>query len=309
MKFSIVIPVYNVEKYLEKCLDSVINQTYDNFEVIIVNDGSTDNSESIINKYLKKDKRFKLFNKENGGLSEARNYGLKYVTGDYVIFLDSDDYLETELLEKIYDISLKKRYDCIKFLFNVVDEKDNIMKREVTNFEGDATFDQMILLEYSNSACCYAFNVSFWLKNKFSFEVGKVHEDFGIVPVVLALSKENYIMNFNGYNYLQHSMSITNGSEKSKRRAYDMLFHYDNMMKKINNYDIDKNIRMLFNSYIANGILNISKILNGDDLNEYINEIKKRKVYDKLLDDTILRKIKKTLVRINIKAYIKIFIK
>ena len=82
MKFSIVIPVYNVEKYIDKCLNSIINQTYKNFEVIIVNDGTKDNSQQIIDEYVKKDNRFKSYKKENGGLSDARNYGIKYATGD-----------------------------------------------------------------------------------------------------------------------------------------------------------------------------------------------------------------------------------
>ena len=97
MKFSIVIPVYNVEKYIDKCLKSIINQTYDNFEVIVVNDGSPDNSQVIIDKYVKKDKRFKSYEKKNGGLSDARNYGLEYISGDYLLFIDSDDNIEKDL--------------------------------------------------------------------------------------------------------------------------------------------------------------------------------------------------------------------
>ena len=93
MKFSIVIPVYNVEGYIEKCLNSIKIQTYSNFEVIIVNDGSPDNSEKKIKTFLK-DKRFKYYKKENGGLSDARNYGIKYTTGDYLLFVDSDDYID-----------------------------------------------------------------------------------------------------------------------------------------------------------------------------------------------------------------------
>ena len=100
MKFSIVVPVYNVEKYINKALDSILNQTYNNFEVIIVNDGSTDNSQKIIDKYTKLDKRFKSYKKENGGLSSTRNFGIKYTTGDYLLFIDSDDYIEKDYLEQ-----------------------------------------------------------------------------------------------------------------------------------------------------------------------------------------------------------------
>ena len=96
MKFSIIVPVYNVEKYLKRCLDSIQNQTYDNFEVIIVNDGSPDHSQEIIDEYVKHDDRFLSYQKENGGLSDARNYGVKYATGDYLLFVDSDDYVSSD---------------------------------------------------------------------------------------------------------------------------------------------------------------------------------------------------------------------
>ena len=89
MKFSIIMPVYNVEKYVEKAIRSVVNQTYKNFELIVVNDGTKDNSMEIVKKIQKIDKRIKIYNKENGGLSSARNYGMKYATGEYVCFMDN----------------------------------------------------------------------------------------------------------------------------------------------------------------------------------------------------------------------------
>ena len=93
-KFSIIVPVYNTEKYLKRCLDSIKSQSFKDYEVIIVNDGSTDNSSDIISKYP-----YKIINQENLGLSRARNNGVKEASGDYLIFLDSDDYIEKDLLE------------------------------------------------------------------------------------------------------------------------------------------------------------------------------------------------------------------
>ena len=100
---SIIVPVYNVEKYLKKCLDSILSQTYKNFEVIIVNDGSPDNSQKIIDEYKKKDKRIIVLEKENGGLSSARNYGIEHANGKYISFVDADDYIEKDYVEKLYD--------------------------------------------------------------------------------------------------------------------------------------------------------------------------------------------------------------
>ena len=104
---TIVLPVYNVEAYLEKCLDSILKQTYRNFELIIVNDGSTDNSFEICKKYEKKDKRIIILNKENGGLSDARNFGINKASGEYITFIDSDDYIDDDYLEYLYNLCKK----------------------------------------------------------------------------------------------------------------------------------------------------------------------------------------------------------
>ena len=115
MKFSIIVPVYNVEKYLKKCLDSIIDQTYKNYEVIVVNDGSPDNSQAIIEEYKKNyPNKIKAYNKQNGGLSDARNFGLQYTTGDYVIFVDSDDYVKNDMLE-VLNNNIKENEDVIGY--------------------------------------------------------------------------------------------------------------------------------------------------------------------------------------------------
>lgn len=109
-KVSIIVPVYNVEKYVRRCLESLINQTYKNIEVVIINDDSPDNSRKICNEYAKKDSRVKLIDKSNQGLGLARNTGLKNITGDYVLFVDSDDYVEKNLVE--ITLNLIKQNDC-----------------------------------------------------------------------------------------------------------------------------------------------------------------------------------------------------
>ena len=96
---SIVVPVYNVEKYLERCVNSLINQTYEDIEILLIDDGSRDGSGQICDEYVKKDSRIKAFHKENGGLSDARNYGMERATGEYIAFIDSDDYIEPDMME------------------------------------------------------------------------------------------------------------------------------------------------------------------------------------------------------------------
>ena len=203
-----------------------------------------------------------------------------------------------------YKIDMNTDY---KDTSNLEDENGNTLKQEKSNLSGEVNFEEIITLEYSNSACCYAFNTIFWNKYNFKFKVGKVHEDFGLIPKVLVLSKKTYILNYLGYNYIQRNQSITNGSEKAKRRANDVLYHYDQLLKEIEKYDISDNNLKLYKSYIANGTINIAKILNGEDLKKYLKELKNKKIYKNLLDNSFGRKIKKIMVKINIELYMKIF--
>ncbi|MDY2607826.1 MAG: glycosyltransferase family 2 protein, partial [Lachnospiraceae bacterium] len=129
---SIIVPVYNVEKYLEECLDSILKQTYANIEVIVVDDGSTDNSYAICCKYHQLDSRIKLVQKKNGGLSSARNAGLDHMTGSYVAFVDSDDTIDQNMIEKMIDVIKKTNTDIVIGAFERYDDiTGNIYSREM----------------------------------------------------------------------------------------------------------------------------------------------------------------------------------
>lgn len=117
IKVSLIIPVYNVEQYLRKCLDSVVNQTLGEMEVIVVDDGSTDNSASIVKEYIETFPKMRYYKKENGGLSDARNYGLQYATGKYIAFLDGDDYVEENTYERMYEKAKKENSDMVECNF------------------------------------------------------------------------------------------------------------------------------------------------------------------------------------------------
>ena len=120
-KISVIIPVFNVEQYLRRCLDSVVNQTFRNIEIICINDGSTDRSAAILEEYAKKDNRIQIITKENGGLNSARNAGLDRVAGDYFAFIDSDDWLDATAYEKAYFRAKESGSDMTQFYFNLVD--------------------------------------------------------------------------------------------------------------------------------------------------------------------------------------------
>ena len=111
---SVIIPVYGVEKYIAQCLDSIINQTYKNLEVIVVNDGTKDRSAEIAKEYATKDSRIKVYDFQNGGLSVARNRGLEIATGDYISYIDSDDWLDTKMYETLLKAAMKNDADMVK---------------------------------------------------------------------------------------------------------------------------------------------------------------------------------------------------
>lgn len=276
MKFSIVVPVYNVEKYIPKCLDSIINQTYSNFEVIIVNDGTKDNSQDIIDKFCEKDVRFKSYIKENGGLSDARNYGVKYVTGDYIIFVDSDDYIEKELLLKLNEIIKKEKVDIIRYNLNVVDEEGNLINKNDDIKEDRDILKNILLNKFVEPAWLYAYNKDFYLNNKFYFPVGKIHEDFHLTLLILDKAKSIKVLNYNGYNYVQRSSGImgNNNYERTKKYVEDFYEHNKYHNQVINNkYILSYSNRSL--------IFKLSE-LRKDDLDKFLDKIKSDRVINNL---------------------------
>lgn len=297
MKYSIIIPVYNVEEYLDRCLKSILNQTYSNYEVIIVNDGSPDNSDNIIKSYEKEDKRFKEYKKVNGGLSDARNYGLKYATGDYLIFIDADDYIENNYLEKVNDVlERNKDIDVLKFKIKLVDEGENLIRMENgLNKEGVTSFDELVKLEFLEPAWSYVYKLSFWKENNFTYLKGMIHEDFGLTPEILMKANKIYYLNSYLYNYVQRNGSImsSNNKEKLHKKAYDMLYQYDRLIKI--NYNKDTKV---YKSFLANALISKTNTLDKDEQKKYKEELRKRKVIDNLIDDTLKRKIKKIIYKI-----------
>ena len=136
---SVIVPVYNVEEYIEKCLDSIINQTYKNLQIIIVDDGSPDNSGKICDEYAKKDNRITVLHKENGGVSFARNIGLQNATGNWVTFVDSDDWIENDYIEQLLKIAKQDNADVVLCGYNRV---NNTAGQEINATGGKDTFSQ-----------------------------------------------------------------------------------------------------------------------------------------------------------------------
>lgn len=298
-RFSIIVPVYNTEKYLKRCLDSISKQSFTDYEVIIVNDGSTDNSSNIISKYP-----YKVINQENQGLSMARNNGVKVSSGDYLIFLDSDDYIEKDLLKEINE-SLFNNPDLVRFqIKEVFDNKDYINYKEepFENKDGVEAFKLITKYHFVENAWAYAIKREYYLKEKFSFKKGTYHEDFGLIPLVIIKSKVVNSIDYLGYCYYQRDGSIMNSSDyaKTKKKVKDFYDHYLYLVSKINKTKLDKSY---FMSFISNSLILKITELEGKDYKEALNRLKKDKVFDNLLSDNLGRKIKKVLLKVSPKLY------
>lgn len=179
---SVIVPIYNVEKYLEKCIITIINQTYKDIEIILVNDGSTDNSNDICEKYRKLDKRIKYIKKDNGGLSSARNVGIDNSCGEYLVFVDSDDYIADTMIEKLYNsIKLTNTDISICGYFEFFDDGKfgkGIVESDLHLLEQNKCFDYMVRGQAS-LLMIVSWNKLYKKKvfDSLRFPVGKIHED------------------------------------------------------------------------------------------------------------------------------------
>lgn len=229
-KISIVVPVYNVEKFLSRCIDSIICQTYKNLEIILVDDGSKDNSSSICDLYEKKDKRIKVIHKENGGLSSARNAGIEEATGDYIAFVDSDDYIEPNMYEEMYNAAKKLSCDIITCNYKYVydDGSIKLINNDKKNEEFDfvSSIKEMNLFnKFDMSACTKLFKKD--LFDDIRFPVGKLSEDYYIMYLLFEKSNKVYYIASPYYNYFQRKNSIT----KSNKINHDFMYAALEQMK------------------------------------------------------------------------------
>lgn len=217
---SVIVPIYNVEEYLKACLESLERQTLQNIEVILVNDGSTDGSENIARQYVDRYKKFSLIDRENGGLSAARNSGIKNATGKYIYFLDSDDYLIDTALERMYQKAEEENLDVLKFsAYNFEDGKDAERVWETYKYEGEYP-DVYTGVELLNRMRCNGDNgiVSCDLiftrrniirENSLEFYEGIIHEDNLFHWQLLAVCKRVRVLNEPLYCRRNRQGSIT----------------------------------------------------------------------------------------------------
>lgn len=250
VKISIIVPVYKVEKYLVRCIDSILNQTYKDFELILVDDGSPDNCGDICDEYSKKDNRITVIHKENGGLMSAWMAGVEKVTGDYIGFVDSDDYVDVDMFEKLYqkakeynaDIVMCDRYDvhgekinivnckCIKPGFYQNEQMDEIYENILPKFSGE---------HITNARWNKIFKTELFLSNtKYCEHRSRICEDRFITPSCMFGAKSFYYLNEPLYYYVNREGSNHSMPSPKLQDALELLYNVQcQMLKDYGLYD------------------------------------------------------------------------
>lgn len=239
MKVSVIVPVYNTSKYLSKCLDSLLVQTLDELEIIVVNDGSTDNSQEIIDEYVPKQSKIKAFEKPNGGLSDARNFGLEQASGDFIGFVDSDDYVSAEMFERMYEKAIEHEAEIVLCDLEKVNEKGEAFRDlpqspqlpERIELEKDFT----IFGEMACFACNKLFSAELFTKHQ--FQKGIHFEDIELIPKLVLDSKIIAKINEPFYKYFERQDSIT---KTHTRKGLDMFLAIQNVKEAFDKSDYNR---------------------------------------------------------------------
>lgn len=229
---SVIIPVYGVEKYISQCLESVINQTYKNLEIIVVNDGTKDRSADIAKEYAAKDSRIKVYDFQNGGLSVARNRGLEIATGEYISYLDSDDWLDTKMYETLLETAMKNEADMVKCGIietnGAAEEKITFSDVKIINNEQHKAFKNYFKGILWTIACNGLYRCD--LAKKVKFPENIVHEDNYSSGLFLYFAKKVASIPFCGYYYRVNNTGISKGKVK---RPLDKILAISKLRKEL----------------------------------------------------------------------------
>lgn len=306
-KISVIIPVYNVEKFLRRCLDSIINQTMNDIEIILIDDGSTDNSGNICDEYAEKDDRIIVIHKENGGVSSARNKGLDIASGEYVTFVDSDDYIDNNMYEVLYRNAVEKKVDICGCFFKYI-TADKVMLFNPTKkqrslkgiYNGNDFVKLLYIDEYSNGLCVsmwnkiYKRNLFYSLKFKSS-----IYEDDEICHKIYKSDTSILLMDSPFYTYVQNTNSLTSKKFSEKNLIFiDILYNRLNSFKKDNLEELYIDTIRLYCNIVIEYYFKMKNLNNNYDF-IYLNQ------YRKILKDVIkLKNISlKDKIRFNIFSF------
>lgn len=305
---SIIITAYNAEKTIEKCLNSILDTEYNDYEIILINDGSIDNTEKIVELFASD--KIRYYKKVNTGVADSRNFGIDKARGDYITFVDSDDYVSNNYFEGI-DKYINEGVDIIKRKGIIVKEnKEEKIKGAIFDVTtGEDAFNKLCFTDiYLDTLWSYIIKKSLFIDNNLYFEKDRFHEDFGLLPLLILKSNKMVSLEDYVYYYVQTDNSIMREKNINKtiKKAKDALYHYDNIINTVENYNLSNFTKENVRIYCTNAILLKVDELNGKEQKWYIQELKNRKVYRNIKVRNIKQLIKKILLLINIKLYLKI---
>lgn len=291
---SIIIPVYNVEKWLNKCIDSILVQSYKNFEVILVNDGSTDKSGEICDKYSKEDNRVKVFHNKNKGLSYSRNFGVKNSNGKYVMFVDSDDFIsDINIIDKFINILEKDKSDFIytsycRFNDENEDEITEILPIDINNndIKGKSGIEILSMLieknNYHHAAYLKICNRRLLIENNLLFKEGIYHEDAEWSPKLFYYAKRISIYNEPYYmRRMRENSIITTTNEVSiRKKINDRLNIANDLIKFFNKIEESHSKKVIINDFVRmywGDLLLITNLKDKNNFNDCCNTVKNTK--------------------------------
>lgn len=290
MLFSIVVPVYNVEKYISICIDSIVRQTYSNWELLLIDDGSTDRSYEICREYEEREERIHLYKKKNTGQADTRNIGIEYAVGDYLLFVDSDDYIATDTLQRLYDECRRwKQVDVIisegefQVYGNQVEERINWKAEEYSGISGRDTLIRTMRTAPNWSPCGKCYRLLYWRDHGFSFAKNRFSEDFELIDrVVLEAKRVSMIKTFYYYRRFREDSTMT---KPNKKLRIDELWALKSWEQYFFERGIDKDpelllaFRNIFSNLYCHEILANLYLFSATEKKEVLQEIKKYKFY------------------------------
>ena len=283
MKISVIVPVYNVENYLEKCLNSLVNQTLEEIEILVINDGSTDDSQKIIDEFQEKfPQKIKTFIKENGGLSDARNFGIDRATGEFLAFVDSDDYVSEVMMEEMYHLAIKNKAELVICNLQKVDENGNVTQKltQIPNLSEKIDLEKnfSVFSDISYFACNKIFKRELFEGKR--FQKGMHFEDIELIPQILLQCKTLAKTDAYHYQYLERSNSI---SKSHTERGLDILKAVEHVEIAFENSAYSNKKKELKGFQILEGVYTFLA---------YLAYVKDEEVYDKMSSE-LQRFIKK----------------
>lgn len=251
---SIIVPIYNVESYLERCLRSIINQTYKNIEILCIDDGSTDNSSIICESFKKEDLRIKVIHKENGGLSDARNVGLNNASGKWVLYVDSDDYIELDAVEKLLQCTDNQDIDIVVGVAKEIEDGKIVRYLNHKNLSNAKYQSKEYILKSIRNNEFYApawlnlYRKDFLLKEKLFYCKGLLYEDVELLPKLFLRASSVYYIDYPFYNYIKRLGSIMTNSkiEKSQFSAKYIIKEWYSTITQIEDVELRKTMISFF---------------------------------------------------------------